>query len=131
MSAKIYRFESKTERLKRAQALANDVELLLTEGERAVSYLLTGLRDGDTDLQRVCAIALFSWHKEAALEPFYQLMADSAQGADLRRHRQPRRLPGGEHPLRNETAGSAALLLPVRGVEPDRRHQPGRDCRGA
>ena len=84
MSAKIYHFESKAERLKRAQALANDVELLLSEGERAVSYLLTGLRDGDPDLQRVCAIALFSWHKEAALEPFYQLMADPAEDADLR-----------------------------------------------
>jgi HEAT repeat protein len=86
MSAKIYRFESKAERLKRAHALATDVELLLTEGERAVPYLLTGLRDGDHDLQLSCVIALVSWHKEAALEPFYQLMADSAQDADLRDH---------------------------------------------
>jgi len=84
MSAKIYRFESKAERLKRAQALATDVELLLTEGERAVPYLLTGLRDGDPDLQMACVIALTLLHKEAALEPFYQLMADPAQDADLR-----------------------------------------------
>jgi HEAT repeat protein len=86
MSAKIYRFESKAERLKRAQALADDVELLLDEGERAVPYLLTGLRDGNPDLQLSCALALSSWHKEASLEPFYQLMADSVQDADLRNH---------------------------------------------
>jgi HEAT repeat protein len=84
MGAKIYHFESKAERLKRAHALANDLELLLTEGERALSYLLTGLREGDPDLQRACVIALTLWHKEAALEPFYQLMADPAQDADLR-----------------------------------------------
>lgn len=84
MSAKIYHFESKAERLKRAQALAADIELLIAEGERAVSYLLTGLRDGDPDLQRACVIALTLLHKEAALEPFYQLMADPAQDADLR-----------------------------------------------
>jgi HEAT repeat protein len=84
MSAKIYRFESKAERLKRAQTLATDVELLMAEGERAVPYLLTGLRDGDPDLQMACVIAFTLLHKEAALEPFYQLMADPAQDADLR-----------------------------------------------
>jgi len=56
----------------------------MAEGERAVPYLLTGLRDGDPDLQRACVIALTLLHKEAALEPFYQLMADPAQDADLR-----------------------------------------------
>jgi HEAT repeat protein len=84
MSAKIYRFENKAERLKRAQALATDVELLLDEGERAVPYLLTGLRDGDPDLQQACVMALTSWHKETALEPFYELMADPVQDTDLR-----------------------------------------------